>query len=97
MFFRIRCRKPIMVTFFLTSQLPIPSGLAAIGRIRNNLTLMEEFITTCVGVNVFDENWESHFICPFNHPAQEKRTATDKNTFTGGNINATLAQEVVKL
>ena len=48
-------------------------------------------------MNILDENGESYFVTAFDHSTQEQGTATSKDAFTGGDINASLTQEVVEL
>ena len=51
----------------------------------------------CIGMNIFDENGECYFICSLNHSSQKERATTSKHAFAGGDINASLTQEVVEL
>lgn len=48
-------------------------------------------------MNILDKNGESYFVTAFDHSTQEQGTATSKDAFTGGDINASLTQEVVEL
>ena len=48
-------------------------------------------------MNILDENGESYFVTAFDHSTQEQGTATSKDAFTSGDINASLTQEVVEL
>ena len=44
-------------------------------------------------MNILDENGESYFVTAFDHSTQEQGTATSKDAFTGGDINASLTRE----
>ena len=48
-------------------------------------------------MNILDENGESYLVTPFNHAAQQERTATGKHTFAGTDIDTAFTEEVVEL